>query len=205
MVTKSQLAIALSKLKTFIEPDASLEQYPVDTELAASILWKCYMDGVLKAVADLGAGTGILGLGAALLGAKKVYLVDIDKKALELAKQNQTQLEADFGVKLPVVYVNKSVKGFNLKVDTVIQNPPFGVQNEHADRIFLESAMGIADNIYTLHKAESKQFIDAFAHDNGFSVREMIFAEFPLKSSMRFHTQRIKILKVAWWILKREN
>ncbi len=204
MITKSQLAIALSKLKVFTEPDASLEQYPVDPELAASILWKCRMDDVLTVAADLGAGTGLLGLGAALLGAKKVYLVDIDKKALELAKQNQSQLEADFGVRLPVAYVNKLVQEFDIKVDTVIQNPPFGVQNEHADKIFLKAAMAVAGNIYTLHKIESKQFIDAFAHDNGFAVKEMIPADFPLKSSMRFHTQRIKSIRVAWWILKKE-
>ena len=39
-------------------------------------------------VADLGCGSGILAIAAALLGAAKVYAVDIDQKALELSREN---------------------------------------------------------------------------------------------------------------------
>lgn len=40
-------------------------------------------------VADIGCGSGILGIGAVLLGAKKVYAVDIDPLAVRAARSNR--------------------------------------------------------------------------------------------------------------------
>ena len=40
-------------------------------------------------VADIGCGSGILGIGAVLLGAKKVYAVDIDPLAVSAARSNR--------------------------------------------------------------------------------------------------------------------
>ena len=37
------------------------------------------------------------------------------------------------------------------KFDTVLQNPPFGVQKRTADRRFLEKALKVADAVYSLH------------------------------------------------------
>ena len=78
MITKKQLAILLSKLQVFESPRAELEQYPLDGESASIILWTACQNKDIenKIMADLGCGTGILGLGALLLGAKKVYFID---------------------------------------------------------------------------------------------------------------------------------
>jgi putative methylase len=202
-LTKTQLSMVISRLKVFVNPDPKLEQYPLDSEIAASILWKCYMDGSLTTVADLGAGTGILGLGAALLGTKKVYMVDIDNNALQIAKENQVFLEKQFNIKLPITYVNSAVFDFDIHVDTVIENPPFGVQKEHADKKFLEKAFEIADNIYTLHTIESRSFIEKMANDHGFAVCELMKFGYPLKKSMEFHTKLSQKVKVGCWILRR--
>ena len=44
------------------------------------------------------------------------------------------------------------INGFNEKVDTVIQNPPFGVKKEHADKIFLEKILQfLYDLIFLFH------------------------------------------------------
>ncbi|KPQ39249.1 MAG: ribosomal protein L11 methyltransferase PrmA [Phormidium sp. OSCR] len=40
-------------------------------------------------VADIGCGSGILSIGAALLGAKKIYAVDVDSLAVKAARANQ--------------------------------------------------------------------------------------------------------------------
>ncbi len=201
-LTKSRLAIQLSKLKLFDNPDPALEQYPTDSEVASDILWKALISDHLTTIADLGAGTGILGLGAAVLGAEKVYLIEKDDKALKLAKENKAYLEQTFE-ELPTVFENITIQEFNTKVDTVIMNPPFGIQNVHADKVFLEKAFQIANNIYSLHKIESKQFIEQLAQDNNFVVKEIIQFEFPLKSTMKHHKQRIRRIKVGCWIMER--
>lgn len=46
------------------------------------------MDAENKSVIDVGCGSGILGIGAALTGAKSVYMCDIDENAVEFAKRN---------------------------------------------------------------------------------------------------------------------
>ncbi len=45
-----------------------------------------------KIVLDLGCGTGLQGLNALLLGAKKIFFVDIDKNAVANAKENAQTL-----------------------------------------------------------------------------------------------------------------
>ena len=96
--TKKSFAIELSKLLLFEKPNVSLEQYPTEFDVAADFLWSAIMDKEIegKSVLDLGCGTGILGFGAALLSAKKVTFVDIDKNAMEIAKANFEKLSQDF-------------------------------------------------------------------------------------------------------------
>ena len=70
MIKKSKLAIVLSNLETFRDPSAELEQYSFDVQSASTVLWNAYQLGDIegKSVGDFGCGTGILGIGALLLG-----------------------------------------------------------------------------------------------------------------------------------------
>jgi ribosomal protein L11 methyltransferase len=52
------------------------------------IEWLAENDLADKIVIDYGCGSGILAMVAALLGAKQVYAVDIDKQALQAAREN---------------------------------------------------------------------------------------------------------------------
>ena len=45
-------------------------------------------DAAGKSVIDVGCGSGILGIAAALTGARSVYMCDIDAQAVEAAKAN---------------------------------------------------------------------------------------------------------------------
>ena len=89
-LSKSGLAIVLSKLEGFKEPKVRVEQYIMDSEIGAFVLWNAALLGDIKqkVSVDLGCGTGILGIGALILGAKMVYFVDSDQEALETAKEN---------------------------------------------------------------------------------------------------------------------
>ncbi|MBQ2714571.1 MAG: 50S ribosomal protein L11 methyltransferase [Clostridia bacterium] len=56
------------------------------TRLCLSLLEE--LDLVDKKVVDVGTGSGILGIASSKLGAKSVYMTDIDQKAVEVAKEN---------------------------------------------------------------------------------------------------------------------
>lgn len=202
---KKELAVLISKLKPLEKPDSKLEQYQTDPEIAAEALWFAYMNRDIegKVIADLGCGMGIFGLGALALKAKKVYLVDIDAKALNIAKENKVFLEKELDKKLNAIFINKEVQDFNKRVDVVIQNPPFGVQKTHSDKIFLLNAMKIAPKIYSFHKIESKNFIEKFVEENGFKVRSIINFKLPLKKTMFFHTKRVYYVDIGLWNIEK--
>nr|MCK4929541.1 methyltransferase [Nanoarchaeota archaeon] len=204
-MTKKELSILLSKLKVFEKPVIKLEQYSTDPEIAGETLWFALMQGDVKdkVIADLGSGTGILGLGAILLGAKKAFLVDIDTKAIELGIGNKAFLEKETGLKLNAAFCAGDVNVFDEKVDVVIMNPPFGTKNEKIDTIFLFKAMNIADVIYSFHKASTKDYIDKLVKDNGFETTHYKEYDFPIKMSMPMHKKRIERIRVGLWRIKK--
>jgi putative methylase len=208
IASKTQLAVILSKIKGFENPNPLMEQYPTDSEIAAEILWFAFYRREIeeKVVADLGCGTGLLGIGALILDATKVFFVDIDEKALEIVKQNIAFVESELGVKLSdkAVLVEKPVSEFNEKVDTVVQNPPFGVQVKHADKVFLDVAMQISKVVYSFHKAESKKFIDKFSDEKGFKISNYWEFDWPLKMTMKHHEKKIHKVKVGCWRLEKK-
>ena len=199
MITKNKLAIELSKIEPFKEPNLILEQYNLDSETAANILWTAYMNNDVKkkTIADLGAGTGILGYGCLILEAKKVFLVDKDNKALTQAKNKIKSKKA--------VFINKDVKDFNEPVDIVIQNPPFGTKIKHSDKTFLEKAMKISDKIYSIHKITSKKFIESLSKDHDFKVVSTIPISLNIKNTYSFHKKPKKQISLGIWILEKQK
>ncbi|MFO8016883.1 MAG: METTL5 family protein [Candidatus Woesearchaeota archaeon] len=200
--SKARLAVELSKLDTFEKPELSTEQYPMDSEIGAEVLWDAYFRGDIenKVIADLGCGTGLLGIGALMLGARLVYFVDSDSNAISAAKKNLEQFSIS---KESAVFMEKDINDFDERADTVMQNPPFGTKTKHADREFLMKAFSTSDIIYTFHKATSKNFIEKITEDNGFSISNYYEFNFPIKASQLFHKRRIHRIKVGCWRLER--
>jgi putative methylase len=202
MRSKKELAVTLSKLLVFEKASLRLEQYPTDSEVAAEILWWADQAGEIenKEVADLGCGTGILGIGALLMGAKFVHFVDVDKYALKRLKENLQLFEID-----NYEIYEMDVSQFNKKVDIVIQNPPFGTKTEHADKLFLESAFKVTDMIYSFHKTNTDKFVTAIAKDHGFKVSHFFKFNFPIKQTQEFHKVKIKRIDVGCWRIEKVN
>ena len=199
--SKSRLAIELSKLKVFEDPDPHSEQYPTDSEIAADMLWKASFNEEIPnhAIADLGAGTGILGIGALLMDAKKVYFVEKDPKAIELLKQNLDLIRKTHEIKGGHEIFQGDINEFNVKVDLVIQNPPFGTRKEHADREFLLKAFTISPTIISFHKAVTKKFIEKIAEDNHYKITHYWEYDLPIKATQLFHKRAIHRIKVGCW------
>ena len=205
--SKSGLAIVLSKLKGFEKPKVSVEQYSMDSEIGASVLWNALYNGDIKQkeIVDLGCGTGVLGIGALLLGAKKVYFVDIDEKVIGIAEENLRKVKSECSVAGEAVFLCMDIKNFHEEADVVIQNPPFGTKQKHIDRIFLKKAVELAPVIYSFHKSSTKIFVESFAKDNNLGITAYFEFSFPLKQTMGFHRREIKRTNVACWRLEKKN
>ena len=205
-MNKKELELILSKVETFEKPKVKLEQYPTDASIAADILWNIHSDKNIKGkvIADLGSGPGILGLGALILGAKKVFFVEKDKEAMSLAKKNKTKIEKLVEKKLKADFVLSDVRHFDKEVGVVIQNPPFGVKETHMDKLFLMKAMELSKKIYSFHKLSTKDFVKKFVSENNYKVMKIFKYQFPLKQDFWFHTSKVKYIDVGCWYIKRK-
>jgi len=206
-ISKSGLAILPSRLSSFESPKPAIEQYPTDSERAAETLWLAAMHSDIqeKSVADLGCGTGILGIGALLLGASKVFFVDIDKDALKILKENIGTAEKLSGEGLiqRAEIMNSGISELKIRADTVLENPPFGVQSSHADREFLEKAFETADVIYSIHKAESNNFINKLSASHGFRITNHLEFDFPIKKTMPYQKRKIHRFRAGLWRIEK--
>jgi len=195
-MNKKELALRLSKLKRLERYNLELEQYQTESELAADLLWNINLQDSIKGkiVADLGCGNGIFGVGCLLLKAKYVYFVDKDN--LDVARDN---CEGFKNAK----FVNCDISEFDKGVDIVIMNPPFGVQKRKADKVFLETAMKISKKIYSIHKIESKKFIEKLCKENNFIVKYIMKFKFPLRKSYKFHKKERYYVDVGLWCIEK--
>jgi putative methylase len=134
-----------------------------------------------------------LAIGAALLGAREVIGVDVDEVALEVAARNAREAGAE------VEWVKVEVDKFDAKnIDTVIQNPPFGVRRRGADMKFLRKALELAKRVYTLHKAtpQNRKFIAARVEEMGGRITDRVELEFHIPRQFEFHTRDAYRFKV---------
>jgi putative methylase len=201
MMPKNKLSILLSKLADFESPSAKLEQYSTPSDIAADVLWNAYMNGDIenKTIIDAACGPGFLGIGALLLGAKKVYFVDKDIKALNIAARNVKSVEKEKAFSRE--FVLRDISETKIRADVVIQNPPFGTKKEHADRLFLIKAFESAQVIYSFHKLSTEKFVQSIAADNGFMITHLYKYDFPLKATQSFHEKPVRNIEVGCWRL----
>ncbi len=187
---RKHLAILLSQLDGFSEPKPWLEQYRTPGDVASELLWLAAQCGDIegKVIADFGTGTGVLAIGAKLLGAERVYALEIDEAALEIARRNAKKVGVD------IEFLNMDVSEFNERVDTVIMNPPFGSQRKHADRPFLLKAFEVSEVVYTIHlaKPEVRKFIESFSKDHGFVPRLLRTIHFEIPAQFFFHEKQLE-------------
>lgn len=154
-VRKLDLEKALLKVAPLSNPNVHLEQYAISPRIAAELLYLAaytYDDIIDKNVIDLGCGTGRLAIGSMLLGAKTAVGLDIDRIAIEMASWNAEKL----GVGERIQWLTADLNSVTGSFDTVLQNPPFGVQKRKADRAFLRKALEMGNRIYSLHNSSPK-------------------------------------------------
>ncbi|WP_368279798.1 METTL5 family protein [Halomarina oriensis] len=194
----------LQELDGFADPQVAFEQYPTPADIAAHVVHLAAVQGDLsRPVVDLGSGTGLLALGAALAGAPAVVGVELDADALTTARENTRRLDTPTAP----AWVRGDATRLPLRLDgvTVFSNPPFGAQrgNEHADRAFLRTAAAVADVSYTIHNAGSRAFVDSFAADHAGEVTHAFAAAFDVDRQFDFHTDdrrtiETEVFRIEW-------
>jgi len=198
LMKKKQLEMMLERLEGFGRPSFQKEQYATPASVAAEMLFLAAMRGDLGTVCDLGCGTGVLAIGAALLGARAIG-VEIDAGALAIARKNAEKLKVD------VDFVRADVSHLALRgIDTVVMNPPFGAQKASAgDRAFLRKAIQTAKTVYSLHNLGSEGFVRSFVKPC--TVEEIYRIAFPLKRCFEFHSQDVKVIEVELYRITCES
>ena len=206
MGSKRELAGQLAVVAGFENPTVELEQYPTPPDLAAHVIHVADLQGDIegKTVLDLGTGTGMLALGAALRGPARVIGVELQRDPLVTARENRRRV----GTTAPIHWIQADATRAPLRLSestTVVMNPPFGAQNGRrgADRGFLRTASELADVSYSVHNRGSREFVEAFAADNGGTVTHAFRATFELDRQFAFHdTDRTEIdtevFRIEW-------
>ena len=198
--TKKRLAVELSHLDGFSEVSVELEQYATPSEIAAEWVWNAVFLGDIagKVILDAACGPGVLGCGALLMGAKQVYFVDKSPEALELARKNVNTLAEAYEIGKSE-FLCMDITQFTVPVEVVIQNPPFGTQVRHHDKLFLEKAFTVGKTVYSMHKATTVVFVEAIVKDYGFMLTNRWDYDFRIGMSLPWHTQEVYIVKVTLW------
>jgi putative methylase len=194
--TRRRLAQELGVVAGFDDPVAALEQYHTPPDLAAHIVHVADLQGDIedRTVLDLGCGTGMLALGAALRSPDRAVGVELDADALGTARENERRV----GARANVAWTRGDATRLPLDPPpcTVLMNPPFGAQdgNEHADRAFLKTAADTARVSHSVHNAGSESFVESFAADNGGEVTHAFRAELELPRQFDHHSTDASVI-----------
>ena len=197
-----RLAILLSGLEPHPSNSVELEQYTTDGDLAARWLADIAAFGDLSegcTVADLGAGNGVLGLGALAMGAGRATLVEADQAACDVVKSNAESM--GFADSVEVIQATLGSDQVDLRsADVVISNPPWGRQTPKADRPFLEAMIAAETPSHLLHSAEATHIQPLF-EDAGWSAERYGEADFALPAAYSHHSRQRGRTRAAFWRL----
>ncbi|CAK0738221.1 hypothetical protein CVIRNUC_001011 [Coccomyxa viridis] len=199
-----ELHAAMQGIQPFASPNVNLEQYPTGADIASRMLFtvdSIYNEFQGRTVLDLGCGTGMLSIGAALLGSPHCLGLDIDLDAIETAQANVEAFED-----LPVDFVRCDVSALRqqgrLQADTVIMNPPFGTRRKGADLDFLRAAFQVSCGaVYSLHKSSTRAHIKRIADKELHAASSEVLAQlrFDLPASYAFHKDKVRDIEVDLW------
>ncbi|MBU0497496.1 MAG: METTL5 family protein [Candidatus Thermoplasmatota archaeon] len=192
---QKELAILLETISPPKVTNPTLEQYYTPASITADIIYSAHYqhDITEKTIIDLGCGTGIFAIAAALTGAHHVIGVDIDPQLVKQAQHNAEMHHLD------LEFITADIQNLQLKADTIFMNPPFGAQkpNQHADRLFLEKASTFAPVIYSLHLSKTIPFITTLLSALDFTITHTKTYSFPIKHQFHFHQKPVKYFDVT--------
>jgi len=195
---KRELELILERVPEIPRPRVELEQYTIDSRLAATILWIAefsYSDIYDRLVLDLGCGTARLLIGALILGARYGVGVDIDRTSLNLARD----FLADSNLYTKADLICADIEHLPIRVSnaTTVQNPPFGVHRKGYDVLFLRMAIEVSNVVYSVHKKSSIDYVLKELEEMDLSTKIVLVDKVMLPPRMPFHIKRMHEVEIA--------
>ncbi|CAE7515935.1 unnamed protein product [Symbiodinium natans] len=171
---QKHLAMELSGLPNHPSKNAKLEQYATDGDIAARWLLGINVQDTFaemeKGVVDLGAGNGILGIGALLLGAPRVTFVEVDAAAVDALEDALQAQDLSARARVLRCDVAEVADDPDCACDLVLMNPPWGQQRRSADRPFLQVSIALArTSVHLMHSAGAVH-VEPWAQDHGWQA-----------------------------------
>ena len=159
-----------------------------------------------RAVADLGAGNGILGIAALMLGASRVLFVEADPAAVAVLEENLAGLDDSLAARARVLAARVGRDDVALdETELIIMNPPWGVQQAKADRPFMELALDTnVEAIHVLH-SDHAAHLEPMAGEAGWNGEVVLRTTFRLPPTYAHHAQRKGTTDVKCWRFFREG
>lgn len=197
----------LQGVDDFRRPKILLEQYATPSHIASCMLYTIeakYGDLGGRFVADLGAGCGMLSIGAFLMGAAVTCGFELDADAVQIFRENVTEMELPTVecVQCNVLTDLAETTRWTGAFDTVLLNPPFGTKhNAGQDMRFVEVALRMARcAVYSLHKSSTRDFIrKRAAREWGVAAEVVAELRYNLDASYRFHKKKSVDIEVDCW------
>ena len=196
---KKHLEMRIQSIPSHPKPKVDLEQYSTPSVIASDLLWNALSLGDIegKNILDLGCGCGIFSIGSVLLGAEFAAGVDIDKDAIDLARQCMN----DYNIN-NMEFFESDVNDFSpdFDVDTIFQNPPFGSQKNAErgiDLQFVNKAREFQPNtLYSFHMASTEEFLINYYQELSFEITHIFRYAFPIPRIYEFHTNESRNVEV---------
>ncbi len=133
------------------------------TRLCLELLEKHLSGG---SVLDIGTGSGILGIGAALLGAEKVVGVDIDETAVKVAKENSVINKVENATEFIVGDLTDKISGrFDIVCANIVADVIIGL-SKNVKNFMKDNAVFLCSGIIDMRSEEVEQALI----DNGFEI-----------------------------------
>ncbi|XP_059616388.1 rRNA N6-adenosine-methyltransferase Mettl5 [Phlebotomus argentipes] len=195
----------LQGVEAFDEPKILLEQYQTPPHIASCMLYEIqsqFGDLEGKIVADLGSGSGMLSIGAFLLGAEHTVGFEVDPDAASVFLENVGDMEIP-SVDCVLSDITRNVQNsrFAKAFDTVVMNPPFGTKkNAGMDVKFLEVGIQLANTaVYSLHKTSTRDFIRKTGAQLGTEAKIVAQLRYNLDAAYKFHKKKSLDIDVDFW------
>ena len=125
------------------------------------------------------------------MGANVVRGYDISRSALDVARKNIELLNVD------VELMECDITEVNDRADTTFMNPPFGCQNRRADRPFLDKAMELSDSIYSIHMADTLDFLNEYIESKGREIVAYATYKYNIPHTFTFHRKEKKEVDIV--------